>query len=108
MAINRATMKHRRRDAQTALRIRLRETGREPGALWLSAPDGNAQAGRLDGQRQAHLSTVHGDELAVRIKLRKKIAWRARVPAQRATQPNEKWSMHFVAARLLDGRWFGC
>jgi putative transposase len=38
--------------------------------------------------------------------VRKKIARRARVPAQSATQPNEKWSMDFVAARLLDGRWF--
>jgi putative transposase len=24
----------------------------------------------------------------------------------KATRPNEKWSMDFVAARLLDGRWF--
>jgi len=23
-----------------------------------------------------------------------------------ATRPNEKWSMDFVAARLIDGRWF--
>lgn len=46
------------------------------------------------------------DGLAVRTKVRKKIARRARVPMQRATRPNEKWSMDFVAARLLDGRWF--
>ena len=39
-------------------------------------------------------------------KVRKKIARRARVPALRATRPNEKWSMDFVAARLIDGRWF--
>jgi len=39
-------------------------------------------------------------------KVRKKIARRARAPAQSATRPNEKWSMDFVAARLLDGRWF--
>jgi putative transposase len=44
--------------------------------------------------------------LAVRTKVRKKIARRARVPAQAATRPNEKWSMDFIAARLLDGRWF--
>jgi len=44
--------------------------------------------------------------LAVRTKVRKKIARRARVPAARATRPNERWSMDFVAARLLDGRWF--
>src|SRR6266478_5669115 len=35
-----------------------------------------------------------------------KIARRSRVPALRATRPNEKWSMDFVAARLIDGRWF--
>jgi putative transposase len=46
------------------------------------------------------------DGLAVRTKVRKKIARRARVPASAATRPNEKWSMDFVAARLLDGRWF--
>ena len=44
------------------------------------------------------------DGLAVRTKARKKIARRARVPIQRATRPNEKWSMDFVTARLLDGR----
>ena len=27
-------------------------------------------------------------------------------PALAPTRPNEKWSMDFVAARLLDGRWF--
>jgi putative transposase len=46
------------------------------------------------------------DGLAVRTKLRKKIARRARVPAPAATRPNEKWSMDFVAARFHDGRWF--
>jgi putative transposase len=46
------------------------------------------------------------DGLAGRTKVRTKIARRARVPMLRATQPNEKWSMDFVAARLLDGRWF--
>jgi putative transposase len=35
------------------------------------------------------------DGLAVRTKLRKKIARRSRVPALRATRPNEKWSMDF-------------
>jgi putative transposase len=38
--------------------------------------------------------------------VRKKIARRARVPMSRAIRPNEKWSMDFVAARLLDGHWF--
>jgi putative transposase len=44
--------------------------------------------------------------LQLRTKVRKKIARRSRAPALRATRPNEKWSMDFVAARLLDGRWF--
>ena len=39
-------------------------------------------------------------------KVRKKIARGSRVPTLRATRPNEKWSMDFVAARLIDGRWF--
>jgi putative transposase len=47
-----------------------------------------------------------GIDIAVRTKVRKKIARRSRVPALRATRPNEKWSMDFVAARLLDRRWF--
>jgi len=38
--------------------------------------------------------------------VRKKIARRARVPMLRATRPNEKRSVDFVAARLLAGRWF--
>jgi len=46
------------------------------------------------------------DGLAVRTKVRKKIARRTRVPMLRAIRPNQKWSMDFVAARLLDGRWF--
>ncbi len=46
------------------------------------------------------------DGLAVRTKVRKKIARRTRVPAVKAVRPNEKWSMDFVAARLLDRRWF--
>src|SRR5271156_2579771 len=58
----------------------------------------------VNAKRIYRLYTADG--LAVRTKVRKKIARRARVPAQGATRPNEKWSMDFVAARLLDGRWF--
>jgi putative transposase len=58
----------------------------------------------VNAKRIYRLYTADG--LAVRTKVRKKIARRARVPAQAATRPNEKWSMDFVAARLLDGRWF--
>ena len=45
------------------------------------------------------------DDLAVRTKVRKRIALHTRVPAKSATRPNEKWSMDFVVAWLLDGRW---
>jgi putative transposase len=58
----------------------------------------------VNAKRIYRLYTADG--LAVRTKVRKKIARRARVPTQAATRPNEKWSMDFVAARLLDGRWF--
>jgi transposase InsO family protein len=44
--------------------------------------------------------------LAVRTKVRKKIARRPRVPLVPASCPNQKWAMDFIAARLLDGRWF--
>jgi putative transposase len=46
------------------------------------------------------------DGLAVRTKVRTKIASRARVPMLSATRPNEKWSMDFVGYRLVDGHWF--
>jgi putative transposase len=62
--------------------------------------------GRLDGQRQTIYRLYTADELAVQTKVRKKVMRRTRVPAQSATRPNEKWSREFVAARLLDGRWF--
>ena len=46
------------------------------------------------------------DGLAVRTKVRRRIARRQRVPLQRASRPNERLSMDFVSNRLLDGRWF--
>jgi putative transposase len=44
--------------------------------------------------------------LAVRTKPRKKLASRARVPAAMPTRANERWTMDFVSARTIDGRWF--
>ena len=38
--------------------------------------------------------------------MRKKIARRTRTPLVPASRPNQKWAMDFIAARLLDGRWF--
>jgi putative transposase len=50
---------------------------------------------------------LYGDEgLTVRTKRRKRLASRPRVPMPAATRPNERWSMDFVSARLVDGRWF--
>jgi putative transposase len=46
------------------------------------------------------------ERLEVRTKPRKKLASRARVPLPRPTRPNERWSMDFVSARTVDGRWF--
>ena len=46
------------------------------------------------------------DGLTVRTKTRKKLARRARVVTPKATRPNQKLSMDFMSAKLLDGRWF--
>ncbi len=107
MMINRATMNHQsRRDPQHALRVRLRELAASRVRFGyrrltvLLRREGWA----VNAKRIYRLYTEDG--LAVRTKVRKKIARRARVPALRATRPNEKWSMDFVAARLLDRRWF--
>ena len=107
MMINRSTMNYRsRRDPQHALRLRMRELAASRvrfGYRRLTVMlrrDGWA----VNAKRIYRLYTEDG--LAVRTKMPKKIARRSRVPALRATRPNEKWSMDFVAARLLDGRWF--
>jgi putative transposase len=46
------------------------------------------------------------DGLTVRTKIRKKLARRSRVPTSKAERPNQKWSMDFMSAKVLDGRWF--
>ena len=107
MMINRATMNHHsRRDPQTALKMRLRELaasrvrfGYRRLTVMLRREGWPVNAKRI-------YRLYAADGLAVRTKVRKKIARRTRVPTQAATRPNEKWSMDFVAARLLDGRWF--
>jgi putative transposase len=107
MMINRATMNHRsRRDPQTALKLRLRElaaTRVRFGYRRLTVML-RREGWAVNAKRIYRLYTADG--LAVRTKVRKKIARRTRVPSHSATRPNEKWSMDFVAARLLDGRWF--
>ena len=59
---------------------------------------------RVNPKRIYRLYTEDG--LTVRTKVRKKLARRARVPTPTATRPNAKWSMDFLSAKLLDGRWF--
>jgi putative transposase len=107
MMINRSTMNHQsRRDPQHALRVRMRELAASRvrfGYRRLTVLL-RREGWLVNAKRIYRLYTEDG--LAVRTKVRKKITRRARVPAQRATRPNEKWSMDFVAARLLDGRWF--
>ncbi len=59
---------------------------------------------RVNAKRIYRLYTQEG--LAVRTKVRKKIARRRPVVIEVATAPNQRWSMDFVAARLEDGRLF--
>jgi putative transposase len=107
MMINRSTLLYRsRRDPQHALRVRLRELAASRvrfGYRRLTVLL-RREGWLVNAKRIYRLYTEDG--LAVRTKVRKKIARRARVPALSAVRPNEKWSMDFVAARLLDGRWF--
>jgi putative transposase len=107
MLLDRSTMTYRsRRDPQDALRMRLHQLAASRvrfGYRRLTVML-RREGWMVNPKRIYRLYTEDG--LAVRTKVRKKIARRARVPMQRATRPNEKWSMDFVAARLLDGRWF--
>ena len=107
MTINRSTMNYRsRRDPQHALRVRMRELAASRvrfGYRRLTVML-RREGWAVNAKRIYRLYTEDG--LAVRTKVRKKIARRSRVPALKATRPNEKWSMDFVAARLIDGRWF--
>jgi putative transposase len=107
MMLNQATMSYQiRSDPQHALRPRMRELAASRVRFGyrrltvLLRREGWA----VNAKRTYRLYTEDG--LAVRTKVRKKIARRARVPALTATPTNERWSMDFVAARLLDGGWF--
>jgi putative transposase len=59
---------------------------------------------RVNPKRVYRLYTEAG--LTVRTKLRKKLARRARVVTPKAIRPHQKWSMDFMSAKLIDGRWF--
>lgn len=94
MMINRATLCHQSRgEPRHALRVRLRELA----ASWVRFGYRRLtvllrrEGWMVNAKRIYRLYTEDG--LPVRTKVRKKIARRARLPAQRATRPNEKWSM---------------
>jgi putative transposase len=107
MLINRSTMTYQSwRDPQDALRRRLHQLAASRvrfGYRRLTVML-RREGWQVNPKRIYRLYTEDG--LAVRTKVRKKIARRARVPMLRASRPNQKWSMDFVAPRLLDGRWF--
>jgi putative transposase len=90
MMINRSTMNYRsRRDPQHALRVRMRELAASRvrfGYRRLTVML-RREGWAVNAKRIYRLYTEDG--LAVRTKVRKKIARRSRVPALRATQPNE-------------------
>jgi len=95
-----------RRDPQTALRRRLCELasvrvrfGYRRLTILL-----RREGWRVNAKRIYRLYTQEG--LAVRTKVRKKIARRRPLVVATATGPNQRWSMDFVAARLEDGRLF--
>ena len=91
------------RDPQDALRQRLRELaavrvrfGYRRLTVLL-----RREGWRVNAKRVYRLYGQEG--LEVRTKPRKKLASRARMPLPR---PNERWSMDFISARLIDARWF--
>jgi len=105
--ITRKTLVYRsRRPRQDGLRVRLRELAASRvrfGYRRLTVLL-RREGWRVNPKRIYRLYTEDG--LTVRTKLRKKLARRSRVPTPSATRPNAKWSMDFMSARLLDGRWF--
>jgi len=107
MVVHKGTLRYRlTRDRQDALRRRLRELaavrvrfGYRRLTVLL-----RREGWRVNAKRIYRLYLDEG--LTVRTKPRRKLASRIRVPLAAPTQPNERWSMDFVSARLADGRWF--
>jgi len=104
--IERMTLRYEHhRDAQEALRIRLRELagnrvryGYRRLTVLLKR-----EGWEVNAKRIYRLYTEEG--LIVRTKKRKERAQRQRVAQGSALRPDQKWSMDFVAQRLPDGRW---
>jgi putative transposase len=93
------------RDPQEALRVRLRELagsrvryGYRRLTVLLKR-----EGWEVNAKRIYRLYTEEG--LIVRTQRRRERAQRHRLPQGQAVRRNEKWSMHFVAQRLPDGRW---
>jgi putative transposase len=107
MNITRKTLRYRsRRPPQDALRTRLRELAASRvrfGYRRLTVIL-RREGWRVNPKRVYRLYTEDG--LTVRTKVRKKLARRSRVATSRAMRPDAKWSMDFMSAKLLDGRWF--
>ena len=107
LCLCRATKRYTsRRDPQHAVRQRLRELaavrvrfGYRRLTILL-----RREGWHVNAKRIYRLYTQEG--LAVRTKVRKKIARRRPVIVEVATGPNQRWSMDFVTARLEDGRMF--
>jgi putative transposase len=107
MKITRKTLVYRsRRPPQDALRQRLRELAASRvrfGYRRLTVIL-RREGWRVNAKRVYRLYSEDG--LTVRTKTRKKLARRERVVTPKATRPNQKLSMDFMSAKLLDGRWF--
>ena len=103
--VDRATLRYEHhRDPQDALRVRLRElAGRRVryGYRRLSMML-KREGWQVNAKRIYRLYTEEG--LIVRTKRRKERAQRQRIAQGPASQPNQSWSMGFVAQRLSDGR----
>ena len=107
LCLCRATKRYTsRRDPQDALRQRLRELaavrvrfGYRRLTILL-----RREGWHVNAKRVYRLYSQEG--LAVRTKVRKKIARRRPLVVEAATGANQRWSMDFVAARLDDGRLF--
>jgi putative transposase len=107
MKITRKTLVyHSRRPPQDALRQRLRELAASRvrfGYRRLTVIL-RREGWRVNPKRVYRLYTEDG--LTVRTKTRKKLARRSRMVTPKAMRPNQKLSMDFMSAKLLDGRWF--
>jgi len=107
MKITRKTLVyHSRRPPQDALRQRLRELAASRvrfGYRRLTVIL-RREGWRVNPKRVYRLYTEDG--LTVRTKTRKKLARRSRMVTPKAMRPNQKLSMDFMSAKLLDGHWF--